>query len=119
MPQGEFMSEVAFTNLVASEFERTRADFLTHLGYAPSCVAYPWMLGSQRSLDLARKHGFRCAFGVALDYRRARDQRHPLTVFGRLKSDWLPLLPGKGRASFLRLAARKAAAFSKMQPLAH
>jgi hypothetical protein len=119
MPQGEFMSEVAFTNLVASEFERTRADFLTHLGYAPSCVAYPWMLGSQRSLYLARQHGFRCAFGVALDYRRARDQRHPLTVFGRLKSDWLPLLPGKGRASFLRLAARKAAAFSKMQPLAH
>ena len=119
MPQGEFMSEVAFTNLVASEFEQTRADFLTHLGYAPSCVAYPWMLGSQRSLDLARQHGFRCAFGVALDYRRARDRRHPLTVFGRLKSDWLPLLPGKGRASFLRLAARKAAAFSKIQPLAH
>ncbi len=117
--RGEFMSEAAFTNLVASEFERTRADFLTHLGYAPSCVAYPWMLGSPRSLDLARQHGFRCAFGVAVDYRRARDQRHPLTVFGRLKSDWLPLLPGKGRASFLRLAARKAAAFSKMQPLAH
>ena len=117
--QGEFMTEVAFNNLVASEFERTRADFLTHLGYAPSCVAYPWMLGSQRSLELARQHGFRCAFGVAVDYRRARDRRHPLTVFGRLKSDWLPLLPGKGRASFLRLAARKAAAFSKMQPLAH
>ena len=117
--QGEFMSEAAFTNLVASEFERTQADFLTHLGYAPSCVAYPWMLGSQRSLDLARQHGFRCAFGVALDYRRARDQLHPLTVFGRLKSDWLPLLPGKGRASLLRLAARRVAAFSKMQPLAH
>jgi peptidoglycan/xylan/chitin deacetylase (PgdA/CDA1 family) len=117
--QGEFMSEVAFAKLVESEFERTRADFLTHLGYAPGCVAYPWMLGSRRSLDLARQHGFRCAFGVAVDYRRARDQRHPLAVFGRLKSDWLPLLPGKGRASLLRLAARKAAAFSKMQPLAH
>ena len=117
--RGEFMSEAAFTNLVESEFELTRTDFLTYLGYAPSCVAYPWMLGSQRSLELARRHGFKCAFGVAVDYRRARDQRHPLTVFGRLKSDWLPLLPGKGRASFLRLAARKVAAFSKMQPLAH
>ena len=117
--QGEFASAAAFTDLVASEFEQARADFLTHLGYAPSCVAYPWMLGSRHSLDLARRHGFKCAFGVAVDYRRARDNRHPLTVFGRLKSDWLPLLPGKGRASFLRLVARKAAGFAKMQPLAH
>jgi peptidoglycan/xylan/chitin deacetylase (PgdA/CDA1 family) len=116
---GEYMNEAAFTNLVASEFEQARADFQTHLGYAPNCVAYPWMLGSGRSLDLARRHGFRCAFGVAVDYRRARDRRLPLRVFGRLKSDWLRLLPGKGRESFLRLAARKAAAFSKMQPLAH
>jgi hypothetical protein len=77
------------------------------------------MLGSRESLELARSAGFRHAFGVALDYRQARRGGLPLQVFGRLRSDWLPLLPGRGRASFLSIAARKLATFSGSQPLAH
>jgi hypothetical protein len=117
--RGEFMSGADFTALVSSEFERSRAEFTANLGYAPTCIAYPWMLGSQQSLELARRAGFRNAFGVALDYRRARRGGLSLPSFGRLRSDWLPLLPGRGRASFLAIAARKLATFYGSQPLAH
>jgi peptidoglycan/xylan/chitin deacetylase (PgdA/CDA1 family) len=116
---GEVMAPADFERLLESEFELAREEFRTRLGYAPSSIAYPWMLGSERSLELARRYGFRAAFGVALDYRRARRSRLPLPVFGRLRADWLPLLPGHGRASFLAIAARKLATFSGRQPLAH
>ena len=117
--QGELMSGAEFTALVKSEFELARAEFTVHLGYAPTSIAYPWMLGSRESLEIARRAGFRNAFGVALDYRRARRGGLALPVFGRLRSDWLPLLPGRGRASFLSIAARKLASFYGSQPLAH
>jgi peptidoglycan/xylan/chitin deacetylase (PgdA/CDA1 family) len=117
--RGELMTEQDFSRLLSSEFELARQEFQAHLGYAPTSIAYPWMLGSHRSLELARRHGFRTAFGVAVDYRRASRGRLPLQVFGRLRSDWLPLLPGRGRASFLSIAARKLATFSGSQPLAH
>ena len=117
--QGDLMSGANFTALVASEFELARAEFTANLGYAPSSLAYPWMLGSRHSLELARRAGFRNAFGVALDYRRARRGALPLPTFGRLRSDWLPLLPGHGRASFVSIVARKCASFYGNQPLAH
>jgi hypothetical protein len=117
--RGEMMAPLDFSRLLSSEFELARQEFRAHLGYAPTSIAFPWMLGSSRSLELARHHGFRAAFGVAVDYRRARHARLPLQVFGRLRSDWLPLLPGRGRASFLSIAARKLATFSGSQPLAH
>ena len=117
--QGELMGHAEFTALVSSEFELSRAEFTVRLGYAPTSIAYPWMLGSRQSLELARRAGFRNAFGVALDYRRARRADLPLPVFGRLRSDWLPLLPGRGRASFLAIATRKLATFYGNQPLAH
>jgi hypothetical protein len=117
--QGEFMSVPEFTALMKSEFELARAEFTAHLGYAPTSIAYPWMLGSRESLEMAQRAGLRNAFGVALDYRRARRGGLPLPVFGRLRSDWLPLLPGRGRASFFSIAARKLASFYGSQPLAH
>jgi hypothetical protein len=117
--RGEVMGSAEFKALVSSEFELSRSEFTTNLGYAPTSIAYPWMLGSRESLELARSAGFRHAFGVALDYRQARRGGLPLQVFGRLRSDWLPLLPGRGRASFLSIAARKLATFSGSQPLAH
>jgi hypothetical protein len=89
------------------------------MGYAPTSLAFPWMLGSRLSLEIAKRCGFQEAFGVALDYRRARDRRLPIPAFGRLKADWLPLLPGEGRASFISIAARKIGAFAKIQHLAH
>jgi hypothetical protein len=117
--RGEVMGAAEFKALVSSEFELSRSEFATNLGYTPTSIAYPWMLGSRESLELARSAGFRHAFGVALDYRQARRGGLPLQVFGRLRSDWLPLLPGRGRASFLSIAARKLATFSGSQPLAH
>lgn len=116
---GEYCNDERFDRLLASDFELARAAFTRHLGYAPSVLAYPWMLGSDRSLEMARRFGIRTVFGVALDYRKARAHALPVRVFGRLKADWLPLLPGKGRSSLLTVAARKIGAFSRIQHLAH
>lgn len=117
--RGELQGMAEFKDLVISEFELARAEFTRHLRYAPTSIAYPWMLGSRESLELARRAGFRNAFGVALDYRRAHRGGLALQVFGRLRSDWLPLLPGRGRASLISIAARKLATFYGSQPLAH
>jgi Polysaccharide deacetylase len=117
--RGDHLKDDEFRALVASDLELARAQFEAHMGYAPTSVAYPWMLGSPLSLELAQRSGFRNAFGVALDYRRARDPHLPIPAFGRLKADWLPLLPGKGRASFLSIAAKKIGSFAKIQHLAH
>jgi peptidoglycan/xylan/chitin deacetylase (PgdA/CDA1 family) len=117
--RGHYLADAEFRALVASEFEHSREEFCRHLGYAPAYLAYPWMLGSQLSLELAKRAGIRATFGVALDYGRARSPRLPVRTFGRLKNEWLHLLPGQGRSSLLSVAAQKIAGFSKTLPLAH
>ncbi len=118
--QGRFMDEQALRALVASEFELSRELFRKHLGCPPTCIAYPWMLGSRMSLELAKQHGLRSAFGVALDYRaERRSARLPLLVFGRLKCDWLQFLPGQRRSNVLKAVGRKLSGLAKLQHLAH
>jgi peptidoglycan/xylan/chitin deacetylase (PgdA/CDA1 family) len=117
---GHFMALGEFYKLMASEFEHSRADFERELGYAPICIAYPWMLGSELSLQLARRHGLRAAFGVALDYGAERRRaRLPMAVYGRLKCDWLRFLPGAQRRSVLAAVREKLSGFSRTQHLAH
>jgi len=116
---GRQLTEQQFDEQIAEEFDLCVGQFRRHLGYAPQYFAYPWMLGSPRSLELARRSGIETVFGVAVDYGRARTARLPLTVFGRLKSDWLKLLPGTGRASLARIAYGKLTGFSRIQHLAH
>lgn len=117
---GRFMQPVQLRELLESEFERSRAQFQLHLGYAPSCIAYPWMLGSVTSLQLAQRSGLRVAFGVALDYAAERRRsRLPIAVFGRLKCDWLQFLPGERRSSVFATMGRKLTGFAKVQHLAH
>jgi peptidoglycan/xylan/chitin deacetylase (PgdA/CDA1 family) len=113
------MRDSEFRQLVASEFEQSREAFRTELGYAPTYFAFPWMLGSASSLELAKRAGMRAAFGVALDYRSERAGGQPIPVYGRLKCDWIRFLPGNGRASVLGAIGRKFAQFSKIQHLAH
>ncbi|HJS89284.1 MAG TPA: polysaccharide deacetylase family protein [Steroidobacteraceae bacterium] len=115
---GRYLGEREFDSLLASEFESSRAAFEQHLGFAPRALAHPWRLGSARSLELARRFGLRCAFGVATDYGRARARALPLPVFGRLTGEWLELLPGSRRARLLPVLARKVASFGD-QHLAH
>lgn len=117
---GRFLEEQEFRALIASEFELSRELFRKHLGCPPTCIAYPWMLGSRLSLELAKRHGLRSAFGVALDYRaERRSARLPLPVFGRLKCDWLQFLPGQRRSNVLKAVGRKLSGFAKLQHLAH
>jgi peptidoglycan/xylan/chitin deacetylase (PgdA/CDA1 family) len=117
---GRFMAEQAFEALVASEFELSREQFRKHLAVPPTSIAYPWMLGSRLSLELAKRHGVRTAFGVALDYRaERRSARLPIPVFGRLKCDWLQFLPGQQRSNVLTAVARKLSGIAKLQHLAH
>jgi peptidoglycan/xylan/chitin deacetylase (PgdA/CDA1 family) len=117
--RGNFMPPAELQRLMQSEFERSREEFVSHLGYPPTYLAYPWMLGSRTSLELAREYGIRAAFGVALDYRAARDRTLPMPVYGRLKCDWIRLLPGSGRANVLSLVGRKVSGFAQAQNLAH
>jgi hypothetical protein len=117
---GRYMDQEDFRALVASEFELNRELFRKHLGCPPSCIAYPWMLGSPLSLELAKRHGLRVAFGVALDYRAERRRAQlPIPVFGRLKCDWLQFLPGRPRSNVLAAVGRKLSGFAKLQHLAH
>jgi hypothetical protein len=117
---GRYMDADAFRALVGSEFELNREQFRKHLGVPPSCIAYPWMLGSGLSLELAKRHGIRSAFGVALDYgAERRSARLPIPVFGRLKCDWLQFLPGRMRSSVLAAVGRKLSGIAKLQHLAH
>ena len=118
--RGRFMDEQAFQALVASEFELSREQFRKHLACPPTSIAYPWMLGSRLSLELASRHGLRTAFGVALDYRAERRRaRLPPPVFGRLKCDWLQFLPGQHRSNVLAAVGRKLSGIAKLQHLAH
>src|SRR5690606_37059006 len=117
---GAYLSASVLERLVESEFEASRAAFRAHLGYVPHVIAYPWMLGSTFSLHMARRHGFRAAFGVALDYAAERRRaRLPLAAFGRLKCDWLRMLPGHARSSVLTAVRRKVSGLSAIQHLAH
>lgn len=116
---GRVMAGTAFRDLVASEFERSREEFRAQLGYEPKYLAFPWMLGSRSSLELAKRAGIRAAFGVALDYRSERSRRMPMQVYGRLKCDWIRFLPGDGRASVFGTIRRKFSQFSKVEHLAH
>jgi peptidoglycan/xylan/chitin deacetylase (PgdA/CDA1 family) len=116
---GMQMQETEFANLVASEFELSATEFRKHLGYAPHTIAYPWMLGSRLSLELAARHGFRTAFGVALDFGAQRRCDSPLAVYGRFKCDWLQFLPGEQRSSLFAAFTRKIRGFATTQHLAH
>ena len=117
--RGRFMDDQAFRALVASEFELSREQFRKHLACPPTSIAYPWMLGSRLSLELAKRHGLHSAFGVALDYRAERRARLPIPVFGRLKCDWLQFLPGEQRSNVLAAVRRKLSGIAKLQHLAH
>lgn len=116
---GCFSSDQALRDLVASEFEQSRDAFRNELGYTPTCLAYPWMLGSRHSMELAKYAGIRALFGVALDFRRARRGNLPIRAFGRFKCDWLRFLPGEGRSSMLATIGRKVSGFARLEHLAH
>src|SRR5690606_23498346 len=117
---GRFVSDTELRALVASELELSRERFREHLGRVPACFAYPWRLGSRFSLETAKRFGLRAAFGVALDFGAERRRRHlPIPVYGRLKSDWLQFMPGKGRRGIVQAVGRKIAGLRDVHHLAH
>jgi peptidoglycan/xylan/chitin deacetylase (PgdA/CDA1 family) len=101
------------------EFDVSRELFRAELGITPRYFAYPWMLGNDRSLKLARRFGIAAVFGVGVDFRAARRPRQPLPVFGRLKGDWLRCLPGEGRVHALPVMAGKLRHIAQLQHFTH
>lgn len=114
---GHFATPAELRRSVLRELEQASAVFEERLGERPSAIAYPWMLGTRESLEIARQLRFTCAFGVALDFGRTRDQ--PIAVHGRYKADWLRLLPGRGRQRLWRVGWRKLSAAGRLRHLAH
>jgi peptidoglycan/xylan/chitin deacetylase (PgdA/CDA1 family) len=113
LPESEFLRQLESELRLAVEcFER-------ELGRKPRYFAYPWMLGSEQSLELLAGLGMTAAFGVALDFRRARQGHGPLPIYGRYKSDWLQFLPGRGRKRLRHVLPQKVATFIASQHLAH
>lgn len=108
-----------FRALVMSEFEQSQNNFSRELGYKPTFFAYPWMLGSKLSMDLAVEHGIKAVFGVGIDYKKISNLNPPPYAFGRLKCDWLKFLPGKGRNTIYKVLPGKLSQFFKTQHLAH
>jgi hypothetical protein len=108
-----------FDLLLRSEFDLSRRSFEAELGRTPQYLAYPWMLGSDRSLELAAQAGIQAAFGVGFDFRRARRLHGPMPAFGRTKGEWLRFLPGRGRSHLLATLPRKIKGFFRQQHLAH
>lgn len=113
------ISEETFRILVASEFQLCRDHFERELGLSPTVLAFPWMLGSTLSLQLAKEAGITTAFGVGLDFHRIRRLKAPIAVYGRLKADWLRFLPGRGRLHLYQVLPKKLAGFFRSQHLAH
>ena len=113
------LDDRTFRMLVTSEFELSREQFESHLGRTPRFLAYPWMLGSELSVDAAKTNDIEAVFGVGLDFRRAREPGGRLPAFGRLKGDWLRFLPGKGRQSLSAVVAGKARGLLRPQHLSH
>lgn len=109
----------ALESLVDSEFSLSRREFELHLGRPPRYLAYPWHLGSTRSLAVAAGHGIEAVFGVGLDFRRARDISGPPVAFGRLKGDWLRFLPGDGRRRLHTVLWEKLGRMAKPKHLSH
>jgi peptidoglycan/xylan/chitin deacetylase (PgdA/CDA1 family) len=118
-PPSRRMSDAEFQDLVTSEFQHARQCFERELGVKPRYLAYPWMLGSRLSLDLAKESGITAVFGVSLDFRRARRLTGPVPAFGRLKGDWLRFLPGRGRMQLRDILPGKLESFLRSQHLAH
>ncbi|HEU4617077.1 MAG TPA: polysaccharide deacetylase family protein [Gammaproteobacteria bacterium] len=104
---------------VEAEIQEAVAAFERELGRKPRFFAYPWMLGSPESLAALADVGVCAAFGVGLDFRRARSGRAPLPVFARYKCDWIRFLPGLGRRRLQDVLPEKVAAFFRSQHLAH
>jgi hypothetical protein len=119
MGGAETVSEAELRRQVEAELRESVAAFERELGRRPRFFAYPWMLGTETSLDLLGEHGFSAAFGVGLDFKRARDGGRPLPVFGRYKSDWIRFLPGLGRRRLQDVLPQKVGAFFRSQHLAH
>jgi peptidoglycan/xylan/chitin deacetylase (PgdA/CDA1 family) len=108
-----------FQALVRSEFVLAREAFAVELGTQPRYFAYPWMLGSDRSLQAAVETGMRALFGVGFDFGRARRVSRALLAFGRVKGDWLRFMPGAGRLRLREVVPRKVRLFFSSQHLAH
>jgi peptidoglycan/xylan/chitin deacetylase (PgdA/CDA1 family) len=119
MGGAQAVSEAELKRQIDAEVREGVAAFERELGRKPRFFAYPWMLGSRASLALLAEHGFAAAFGVGLDFRRARDARLPLPVFARYKSDWIRFLPGLGRRRLQDVLPQKVGAFFRSQHLAH
>jgi peptidoglycan/xylan/chitin deacetylase (PgdA/CDA1 family) len=113
------VSEAELKREIETEVREGVAAFERELGRKPRFFAYPWMLGSEPSLELLAEHGFSAAFGVGLDFRRVRDARLPLPTFARYKSEWIRFLPGLGRRRLQDVLPQKVGAFFRSQHLAH
>jgi peptidoglycan/xylan/chitin deacetylase (PgdA/CDA1 family) len=116
---GRWAGEQELEREMVMELDRSRELFRAELGFTPRYFAYPWMLGNDRSMQLAQRAGMAAAFGVGVDFRTARRRGLPLPLFGRLKGDWLRCLPGKGRMHALPVLAGRLRRAASLDHLAH
>jgi len=113
-----WVAETELRDLASSEFRLSAALFEQELGVRPRFLAYPWMLGTERSILDAGAHGIRAVFGVALDHGRSRRASGAVRVYTRIRGDWLRFLPGEGRLSLTKVIPDKVRRFWNEQHFA-
>ena len=72
-------------------------------------LAYPWGIGSQRSVELSKKVGFKGNFWVVGPYKRANLVGGDPFYINRIKDDYIFRLPGKDRKSLWEIFKMKLA----------
>lgn len=92
---------------ILSDLKRAKKTLEEKLSKYVEHLCYPGGAGSDLSVELSKKAGYKSNFWLTLnDKQRGKQPQSPYYIT-RLKDDYIFRLPGKGRKSFLTIAKMK------------
>jgi peptidoglycan/xylan/chitin deacetylase (PgdA/CDA1 family) len=101
--QGRFETDAERDAAIEQELAQCRETLATRLGKSITQICMPWAICGTRAEALARKVGYESAVADALHGKRYVSRGTNPYRLMRLKHQYIPLLPGRGRRSLLSL----------------